>query len=324
MDIKQIMREITLFIDTYTTEGFIYVLLFVGILFVLLGIFLPKNIALSRIDLKRMLNPETSDIVMSDKVRYFHTLSRTGIWRTFLIQEDSKTYKEYEGLIKKAGGLNGMTPDVINVLNYLSLFGILTTGVVGITVLSFLNIDVDLLTSIAVISVISALGFLLPEFMIKSEIKKRNERLVKELDTIQLFMVIYLGAGYNVYDMLMAISEVTVHSKKYFKECLNEYYVDAERAIQKMADKITLEEYQLLANIMKQALNVSGENMVRFVDENMQQMKKAQELSRSAANKKRPLQFVFLLALPLISVIIIWFYPLFKEIMSLFSDIGGI
>lgn len=317
-----IQEKIALIIRDYATESIIYLLLIVGVTFMILGLFWPKDLGIAKIDLKRLLKKDVIDTEMSDKIKYYHTLSRTGIFRAFMIKEDSDDYKKQEKLIQQAGGLNGMTPDVMNLFSYLILFGVIGLAFVAVFIITVLGVDTNVMQVFLGFVIIGAIGFIAPEFWIKKKIKKRNVALLNELDTIQLFTVIYLKAGYGVYDLVEALTEVTNHTQVYFNELRNEYYINTEKSLQNLADKIGLEEYQLMMDILKQAVNISGGEMVSFVEGHMRQLKRTKELAKSAENKKKPLAYTFLLALPLVSIVIIWFYPLFLDVMTTFSEMG--
>lgn len=322
MDFTKIRESITLIIDTYTTEWAIYLLLIMGVTLIFAGLFMPRDIALSKIDLKSFLDKDLIHESMTDKVKYYHILARSGFFKAFMIDPESKDYAKQKMLILQAGGLGGMTPDVLNLFSYLALFGVLGFGFVVVFVLTVFNLDAKIADIAIGFVVAGALGFLAPELWVKSKIKKRRELLLEELDTIQLFTIIYLKAGYGVYDLVEALAEITYHTKDYFNELRNEYYINTEKSLQNLANKIELEEYQLLIDILKQAVRISGKEMVNFIEGHMRQLKRTKELSKSASNKKKPLMYTFLLALPLVSIIIIWFYPLFLQVMATFKELS--
>lgn len=308
---------------------------YVGVFLVLLAIFLPKKIVLYKIDLKRMFNRKVTDIPMSSTVKYLHGLTRTGIFRYFILDEDSDTYKRIEKIIIKAGGLNGCTPDIIHwfkivlpsvtfaILTVLYMFSLTinykniadkvigsnSTPTTGIVVMQSSQPPSFSFTVFMIIVIISIAMYYVPEKALDFYIKLRTQRLLDELPTIEMFMSIYLDAGYNVYDILTALSDVVVHSKKYIIECINEFYVSPEKALQNMADKIGLPEYQLVCDILKQAVNTSGKYASSFVKQHMEQINKLKELTNTAKLKRKPLLYVLILALPMLNVVLIWFYP---------------
>lgn len=315
-------EAITVIIRDYATESAIYVMMIFGFTFMMLGLFWPKDLGIAKIDLKRLLQKDNITTSMSEKNKYYHTLARTGFFKAFMLKEESDDYKKQTTLIRRAGGLDGMTPDVLNLYSYLILFGVIGVAFVALFLIEVFGMEVNKIQVLIGFVLAGAIGFISPEFWVKKKIKKRKIALLDELDTIQLFTVIYLRAGYGVYDLIEALTEVTNYTRIMFNELRNEYYINTEKSLQNLADKIELEEYQLLMDILKQAVNISGNEMVNFVEGHMRQMKKTKELAKSASNKKKPLTYTFLLALPLVSIIILWFYPLFLDVMKTFNEMG--
>jgi len=142
----------------------------------------------------------------------------------------------------------------------------------------------------------------------------------KELPIIETFIVIMLETGaHTVYDILRTLLDTTVFFKPYITMCLNEYYVDPHRAIQNMADRVQDEEFQVVCNGLKQAVDTDKKHTAIFMKQHLDQIKKIQELQREAKIKKKPLLYVLLLALPLTSIVVIWFFPWFVKAMKMLS-----
>ena len=320
---EKIIEKISLFIADYATEYMVIILGLIGIGLLLLSLFLPKETKMYQIDLKRIINKEKNNN-MSKTVRYFHSLSRTGIFRSFILDDKSEKYKKYEERITEAGGLNGCTPDIIYLFKWMLLF----SGVCVSTFISIINFATSLtnnpLAMILYTVIISLFGFICPDLFLKMKIKERKTNFIEELEVIELFITIYLKAGYNVYDLLVALRDVTIYSKIYISECINEFYIDQEKALQNFANKTKIEEYQLIVDILKQAIKVSGQNMVEFVENHSKQLKRIKNSTVQEKYKKKPLQYAFILALPLIGVIILWFYPLALDALDVFTQMGNL
>lgn len=320
--INIVEEKLTILINDYLSEYSIIIFLILGIGLLLVSLFLPQKIRFHKIDLKRIL--DNNKITMSKKVNYFHNLSSTGIFRLFQLEDDSKKYKEYENLIKKLGGLEGCTPNIIYMFKWLIMFGIQIISIVILFLIGILNPRFNEMNFLFLSIIVSVIGFFAPEFYLKNKIKNRKKEFLSELDTVELFSIIYLSAGYNIYDLLQSLMDVTYYIRPMVSECINEFYINQEKALQNLADKIDTDEYQILMDILKQATRISPVNMVEFISNQMKQLKKFQNLSMEAQNKKRPLKYVFILALPLISVIILWFYPLMVNAMKMINQIGNI
>ncbi|MEG0296803.1 MAG: hypothetical protein RR620_08785 [Clostridium sp.] len=314
-------EKFVLFVSEYLPIQIIVMILLFGLGLVLLSIILPKDLKLP--SKESILGKSKKDTPLAEKMKYYYTLSRSGVFKIIKVEEGSKEYIEYQQMIKNAGGLEGATPQIIHMFKYIALFSILLIGIILTIVLGILIPDFDPLNLLMITVLIALIGFLSPQLYLSSLAKKRNKNIQGELDKIELFSVIYLKAGYNIYDLLVAIEDVTYYTKPYFRKCINEFYINQEAALQNLANEINQEEFQLLADILKQALNVSNENITEFVEEHMTQLKKINYLNAQAENKKKPLKYVFVLALPLISIIILWFYPLVTEAIKIFEEISN-
>ena len=313
MDI--IKDKIALLVSDYLTLYTIGAIAVIGIGLVLLSIFIPKKIGFQKIDLKRLIKKE--DTNMNKIARYLHILSKESLFKYVNLDEDSAEYKKYEKQIEDAGGLQGLTPEALYVLKLIGL----GVGLFLLLLLSFIVVDTGLGIHLAM-GIIPFAMFMAPNAALKIIIKNRQADFLRELETIELFTVVYLNAGYNVYDLLVALKDITVVSNKYISECVNEYYINPEVALQHLADKIGLEEYQLLINILKQSIKVSGDKITDFVKGHLKQLKKVETLAVGTQNKKRPLKYAFILGLPLIGIVILWFYPLLVDAMEVFTQLG--
>lgn len=313
MDI--IKDKIALLVSDYLTLYTIVAIAIIGIGLVLLSIFIPKKIGFQKIDLKRLIKKE--DTNMSKITRYLHILSKESLFKYVSLDEDSAEYKKYEKQIGKAGGLQGLTPEALYVLKLIGL----GVGLFLLLLISFVLINTGIGIRLA-LGVIPFSMFMAPNVALKIIIKNRQADFRRELEAIELFTVVYLNAGYNVYDLLVALKDITVVSNRYISECVNEYYINPEVALQHLADKIEIEEYQLLINILKQSIKVSGDKITDFVKGHLKQLKKIETLAVDTQNKKRPLKYAFILGLPLIGIVILWFYPLLVDAMEVFNQLG--
>lgn len=316
----------------------------IGVLLLLIGIFMPRKIVLYKIDLKRVLNRKLTDVPMSGFVRYLHSLTRRGIFRFFVLDDESDKYKSIDSLIIKAGGLQGCTPDIIQFFKILLptiIFSILTalylitlkingaaahsTVLIGqkiqnaasgimVQETSSYQIDFSVIFGILIISIVV---YFLPDLVLKLLIKSRRQKLKDELPTIEMFMSIYFDAHYTVYDILIALQDVVVYSKKYITECCNEFYINPEKALQNMADKIAVPEYQLVCDILKQAVNNSKQYASSFIKQHLEQLNRLKDLTYQAKAKRKPLIYVFVLIIPMCNILLIWFYPWVDKVIKM-------
>lgn len=314
------MEEIKKFIITNFTEDKFIIMIAIGLFLVGLSILIPSGRKLFKIDLIRMANGDYENLYMSKKMRYLHNLSEKSILKGLYLKVNSPRYQKYEQKIKDAGGLNGLSVDVVMMIKYYSLFiGLLITSFIAFTL--YHNGFINIFGFISMDIMLSLVSFFIPDFILYRIIKKRQRNFLSELDKIELFTIVFMKAGYNVYDILLIMKDITKYTSKYFEECANEYYIRRNVALQKMADKIHLEEYQLLIDILKQANDVRGKDMVDFIDSHMNQLKKMRQLEILSENKKKPVKYVFVLMIPFFAIIILWIYPLLTQALNSFTSL---
>lgn len=323
-----------------------------GILFLVLGLILPsrfkKKTILTKALHRRPVIFENSKT--SSLYKFLDEVTESPFLRPFMLKEDSDEYSRLERLIVQAGGLNGLTPNVVQLFRILlpavSFIVMVCVYIVRLTVQTFnLNSSAGQsilektaeinsflqpqITStpqpphfsffaIAVMFFISLLFAFVPEMFINFKINARKEMMRKELPIIETFVVIMLETGaHTVYEILRTLCDTTNFFKPYLTVCLNEYYIDPKRAIQNMADKINDEEFQIVCNGLKQAVDVDKKYTATFMKQHLDQLKRLQGLHREATIKKKPLIFVLVLVLPMFGVIAIWFWPWFTNAMKI-------
>lgn len=316
---KNIYNKIAMFIYNNFDEKIFIFLFLIGIGILIVGFLLPRQFRLYKIDLKRMFEINNSSIIMSKRNRYLHALSKAGIFRFFGISSESKTYKKIEEKIAQAGGLEGCTPDIIYMLKVISFIG--TTL---ISTIICLLMSANLIQTLVISLLIGAGSFFIPNIILNNLVKEKRKQYIQDLEIVELFTIMYLKNQYNVYDLLKALKDTTHYITPYINECINEYYMNPLRALQNLSDKIKMDEYQLLIDILKQAVRLSGDAIVDFIEEHKKQIRKMRELAIEKANKKKPIYYTFIIALPLISVIILWLYPLLVKAMETFANIGNL
>jgi len=327
----------------------------IAVLLILLGFLLPGR--KRKTILSKVVRQRSSVHVNSDTnkfIQYLDRLTEAPVFRSFMLKPDSDEYIKLENKIAQAGGVWGLTPDIVQ------LFRILLPAVGFVVMLSFylirqatvsVSLSPSLLDQISSdqtmiegffkstvdvskagqsggfqinfivimwIFILSLLLYMLPDFLLNYLIKKRKQLMKKELPIIETFIVIMLETGaHTVYDILRTLLDTTVFFKPYITMCLNEYYVDPHRAIQNMADRVQDEEFQVVCNGLKQAVDADKKHTATFMKQHLDQIKKIHELQREAKIKKKPLLYVFLLALPLGSIVVIWFFPWFVKAMKM-------
>lgn len=334
-------------------ELFILWIFRAGIILLILGLFLPSRIR-RRTILSKVLHRRPvifhADGKTSRLFQFLDTMTEHPIFRPFMLKEDSDEYSRLERLIVQAGGLNGLTPNVVQLCRLLLpviSFSVMlvayimraTTRTVNLNQTQlfleknvfqgFLQPQVTSVQSstsginpivIMWIFIGALFLYLLPEALINMKINARKEMMKKELPIMETFIIIMLESGsHTVYDILRTLLDTTTFFKPYITVCLNEYYIDPKKAIQNMADKVNNEEFQVVCNGLKEAVDVDKKYTATFMRQHLDQLKKLQGLQREASIKKKPLFYVLLLTLPLFNIVIIWLYPWIVNAMKILT-----
>ena len=172
------------------------------------------------------------------------------------------------------------------------------------------------------IIVISLVGYVIPDFYLKNLVKKRAEQMRKEIPTFRTFSVAMLETKtYPIYNILKILVGSTNVLKEPIMECQNEYYVDAKKAINKLSTKIDDEEFHIVCNALAQAVDEDKETTLMFLRQQLSQYDTMKHLKEQEKIKKKPNLFVMVLAIPLVSILIIWFYPWFLDAMKVLGSL---
>lgn len=288
-------------------------------------------------------------------VRYLDSLTDNSFFKLFTLKESSEGYKKTKDLLIKSGNESGLTVDIVQTLRIMIpiiifVFGVIIIGTMGavnkFTIMNSLEnngnvvsnmysfiqpvADVkqasggDSSTKLMLLLLVSLVSYKLPDFILKQSIKKRNNKIKQELNVIESFAIVMLETGnFSIYEILQTIvnSNSIDILKPIIFSCMNEYYINPTVAIQNMADKVQNEEFQVVCNTLKDAIGKNKEFINRFMNENIEQLKKYQRYEIQKRIKQKPMVFVLLLAIPLFNIVIIWMYPWITKVFKMLT--GG-
>ena len=165
------------------------------------------------------------------------------------------------------------------------------------------------------------LGYFIPELYLKTLSKKRTLLMQKEIPTFRTFAVSMLETKtYPVYNILQILVGSTTALKEPIMECQNEYYVDAKKALVKLSSKVDDEEFRIVCNALAQAVDEDKETTL-FIRQQLSQYDTMKHLKEQEKIKKKPNLFVIVLGIPLVSILIIWFYPWFLDAMTVLGSL---
>lgn len=320
-----------------------------GGLLILLGLFLPSKSRRAR--LRTIFRRSSQVRKMHPFVAYLERLAEHRYFAKFMPNEDSEDYRLQMKKIATAGGANsGLTPKGLHVLRL--VLPPVFLGLCFLVYLVRLNASGAILNptqSQQIMDQISNLqGFIqpqavggatspaikfipvvwiicgalatyrLPDWFLNWRIRVRRKIMQQELPVIETFVGIMLESGTaTVYTILQSLLRATEFFKPYLTVCLNEYHVDPQLAIQNMADEVADEEFQIICNSLKQAVDHDKRFTAAFLRQHLDQLKKLSQLDRQRKIKRKPLYMTLLFILPMVSILIIWFYPWFVDAIKM-------
>lgn len=263
--------------------------------------------------------------------KFLYKLSENSFFKMFPVKPESNEYTRLEKKIMKAGGFGGLTSEMLQVYRIglpivffvvfvtLYILSMVVNLIIGGALQSFGGAQ---LTGFAVLLVVAALLFFVPEQILNFVIKERQAKLHQELYTIGPFTVSMLDSqAYGTYEIIQTLSDTTTILRPHMKACLNEYYLNPRQAIQNMADKVADDNFQVICNGLKQVVEMNKQHTAVFMRQHLDEINRIRALQREAKIKKKPLVFVLLLVFPLVSIVTIWFYP---WILRALGILGGI
>lgn len=325
----------------------------IGAIFLVLNLFLTRK---KQPKLLKVLDNKNNfyKSKQTKLVKYLDNISDNGFFKMFKLKPNSENYNKINNMLIKTGNENGLTVDIIQSLKVsfpiiVFILGIIIMGsleainkfalmsnvknhnVIG-NVYSFLqpiettqiNNNNDIFKKLVILLVISLLSYRIPNLYLKYKINKRNELIKNELNIIESFTVVMLDTGnFTVYEILKTISNSNNIEilKPIIFACTNEYFINPQLAIQNMSDKIQDEEFQVICNTLKEAVDKKKDFINKFMNDNIEQIKKYQRFEIQKKIKQKPIRFVFLLAIPLFNIVIIWIYPWVTKVFKMLT--GG-
>jgi hypothetical protein len=170
--------------------------------------------------------------------------------------------------------------------------------------------------------ILPLLAYFIPEYYLKFKARERVNIIKSEIPTFRTFALSMLETKtYPVYDILQILVGSTTYLKEDLIACTNEYFVDSKLAIKHLHDKIDDKEFHIVCNGLLQAIDEDKDTTLVFLHQQLLQYDTLARLKEQEKIKKKPNLFVVVLGMPLVSILVIWFYPWFLDAMSV---LGGL
>lgn len=319
----------------------------IGGIILLLGIFWPTKTR--RNMLKRILESRFDGLEKAKWTDYLERLTFSPFFRWFRLDPESDEYRQLEEMIRKAGGLKGLSPNVIQLarvllppivfisgfLVYLAQYSLAyrqyqeelihpkTMEQMG-QFFSFTSRTVAIVPpefsfiTVMWIGVGASLFYFLPKFLLKMAIRKRDQKLTKELHIMEQFLITLIEAKMTVYGVLKVLRDSTHLLRPYLSQCVSEYYVlGPEASLRLMADRVDHPEFRVICNVLEQAATNSNEYTLPFLRQHLHQFEQLERLREERKIHMKPMLYTLILGLPLGSIVIVYFYPFLVQALRM-------
>lgn len=151
--------------------------------------------------------------------------------------------------------------------------------------------------------------YLYPNLELQIALKKRDIALQKEIISLGIMVHTMLETGNSPYDILLMIKDIKPVYKGYIETTLNEYYVNTKVALENLKTKIGLTEFDMIVDSLIYAYETDNTYAARFLNEYIVRLEQTTKISSEKSNKIKPYILLVSSIPPLISALVIWFYP---------------
>lgn len=151
--------------------------------------------------------------------------------------------------------------------------------------------------------------YLYPSLELQIALKKRDIALQKEIISLGIMVHTMLETGNSPYDILLMIKDIKPVYKGYIETTLNEYYVNTKMALENLKKRIGLAEFDMIVDSLIFAYETDNTYAARFLNEYIVRLEQTTKISSEKSNKIKPYILLVSSIPPLISALVIWFYP---------------
>jgi len=228
------------------------------------------------------------------------------IARIFDRIEGNEKYKNLTIFFAKRAYFTFLTIVAVIVVNCIPLFIYLLQQWMGIEEPQLIALP----RAFIIISLIAPIiMYLYPNLELQSALKKRDIVLQKEIISLGIMVHTMLETGNSPYDILLMIKDIKPVYKGYIETALNEYYVNTKMALENLKTRIGLAEFDMIVDSLIFAYETDNTYAARFLNEYIVRLEQTTKISSEKSNKIKPYILLVSSIPPLISALIIWFYP---------------
>jgi len=303
------------------------------LIYIVLGIYLlilfkPKKKA----SLEEVFTDDDSSMMLTREDKKIMKMADDKVLRLLIPQIGSESYTK---MAKKFGKMDGnekyknltiffikrayytlLTIAVVIIINCLPLFIYLLQQWIGIEEPQLIALP----KAFVVISLLAPIiVYLYPSLEINSTLKKRDIALKKEIISLGIMVNTMLETGNDVYDILQMIRDIKPAYKGYIETTLNEYFLNPKMALENLKERVGIIEFDMIVDSLIYAYETDNTYAAKFLNEYISRLEKTTTISSEKGNKIKPYVLLVASIPPLISALIIWFYPWLSVAMNSLS-----
>lgn len=309
MDITSILNY---FVENtgFIVQIFIYIVL--GIYILLL---VKPN---KKASLEEVLMENDSSMTLTKEDRKYMKMADNRVLRLLIPKPGSKSYMKIARIFDRIEG-NEKYKNLTIFFVKRAYFTFLTIVAVIVYLFTYLLqqwMDIEnpqlvaLPRGLIIISLIAPIiMYLYPSLELQIALKKRDIALQKEIISLGIMVHTMLETGNSPYDILLMIKDIKPVYKGYIETTLNEYYVNTKMALENLKKRIGLAEFDVIVDSLIFAYETDNTYAARFLNEYIVRLEQTTKISSEKSNKIKPYILLVSSIPPLISALVIWFYP---------------
>lgn len=283
-----------------------------------------------------LMKPKTSRFnrsmqknILVDSLR---PLTYLQITRYLAGKRKSLSLTETEELVAKAGRPWGIEAKdimlarivlpILAVIISLSIFSlrVLFQAIQQLRVVDGVAIKKITATGMPVLIAIGAviLGYYAPYVVLRLLISIREKQIMSEQKLFSEILFMSLRANLSLREALEEAGKTTTYLQPYIKKCLNDWLADKTKALIKMRRDVGIPSFQIIIDLLIQAVEIGDENIHKFLEENTVLEEELKNIEIASKSKLRPVIGTVQMILPFTLMMFVLFYPLVEYLQDLF------
>ena len=294
----------------FIVQIFIYIVLGIYVLLLIK----PKKKA----SLDEVFNENDSSMTLTKEDKKYMKMADDRVLRLLIPKPGSKSYMKIARIFDRIEG-NEKYKNLTIFFVKRAYFTFLTIVAVIVYLFTYLLqqwMDIEnpqlvaLPRGLIIISLIAPIiMYLYPSLELQIALKKRDIALQKEIISLGIMVHTMLETGNSPYDILLMIKDIKPVYKGYIETTLNEYYVNTKMALENLKKRIGLAEFDMIVDSLIFAYETDNTYAARFLNEYIVRLEQTTKISSEKSNKIKPYILLASSIPPLISALVIWFYP---------------